>query len=115
MDNRSQNAFAGGYVKPFDATFASTLTLDFAKSTIQRCTLTGNVTLANPSNLIDGMIVNVRLKQDATGGRTVTPGSKWKLPSGTAFSTAANKVDWISGIYSSDDDVIDCGVLIGIH
>lgn len=111
------NQYIGAqYAKPQSLAYAATVTPDMSKGTLILIgTLTGTLTLANPTNLADGMVIGVRIKQDGTGGRTVTLGSKWKVPSGTAFSTAAGKVDWIWGIYCSDDDTIDCGVNIGIR
>lgn len=71
-----------------------------------------NATLANPSNLTDGMILNWRIKQDGTGGRTLAYGTKFKWVGGTAvtLSTAANAVDLISGYYDSTDGTIICNL-----
>ena len=52
--------------------------IDFADGHEVEVTLTGNVTLTAPSNLIAGVLYYVRFVQDGTGGHTVTFGSNWK-------------------------------------
>ena len=71
-----------------------------------------NATLANPTNLTDGMVLNFRIKQDGTGGRTLAYGSKFKWVGGAtpSLSTGANAVDLISGYYDSTDDTIICNL-----
>lgn len=73
-------------------------------------TLGGNRTLDNPTNMSDGVILNWRIKQDGTGSRTLTYGSKFKWANGTAptLSTTAGAVDRITGQYIAADDVIEC-------
>ena len=60
-----------------------------------RMTLTGNLTLGNPTNLKPGQTGRIRLIQDGTGGRTIAYGSYWKKAAGdpSALSTAAGAVD----------------------
>lgn len=57
-------------------------------------TLGGNRAVANPTNLKNGSYL-LRIQQDATGGRTLTWGSVFKWPGGSApiLSSAANAVD----------------------
>ncbi len=73
-------------------------------------TLAGNRTLANPSNLTDGAVYNIWIKQDATGGRTLTYGSKFKWPGGVApsLTTAANALDFMSCQYNLAQDILVC-------
>jgi hypothetical protein len=80
-------------------TWASTTTFNMATATNHIVTLTGNTTLA-VSNLTNhlgqsGVIV---LKQDATGGRTITLATEMKTPRGdsVSFETAANSTSLIS-------------------
>lgn len=82
-----------------------------------KVTLGGNRALANPTNLADGQVINIRVKQDATGSRTLTYGSKYKWPSGVAptLTTTASRVDLISGVYFADDDVILCNIVKDIR
>jgi hypothetical protein len=71
-------------------------------------TLSGNRTLANPSNLTTGMVLNIRIKQDATGTRTLAYGNLYKFPGGTApvLSTAAAATDFLSCYY--DGTILLC-------
>lgn len=87
-------------------TDAATVTIDAALSNNFQLTLGGNRTLANPTNLTSGMVINLVLKQDATGSRTVTWGAKWDfgLAGTPTLSTGASKVDFISAYYNASAD-----------
>lgn len=64
--------------------------------------LSGNITLANPTGLVEGQVVNIWLPQDATGGRTIIYGSLFLPMDGAAayaLSTAANAVDLLACKY----------------
>lgn len=90
-------------------TYAATVTPDCDAGLTMRLVLTGNVTLANPTNLVNGDAINLRILQDATGSRLLSAvGSKWKFPGGTVptLTTTANAVDFICGVYDSTDDTI---------
>ena len=58
-------------------------------------TLAGNRTLDNPTNMNDGATYILTVKQDATGSRTLSYGTAYKWPGGTAptLSTGANDID----------------------
>lgn len=105
-------------------TDAATITPDFAmnaaggrpsRKAAFTVTLGGNRTLGNPATLTgsapvlqavrDGQIVTMRITQDATGNRTLTYASKWKIPAGFALSTAANAVDVLVWRYDLALDV----------
>lgn len=66
--------------------------------------------LDNPTSLKDGQALVFRVAQDATGGRLMTYGTKYKFPGGTAptLSTGVSAVDIITGIYDSTADEIAC-------
>jgi hypothetical protein len=69
-------------------------------------------TLANPVGAYgDGARLVWRLQQDATGGRPVTLGSKFRIPSsGTSplpFSTAANAIYVLAAMYNAQRDTWD--------
>ena len=76
-------------------TYASTLTLDMSAGNNYAVTLTGNATLANPTNLVAGQSGVIKLTQDGTGSRTLAYGSNWDFPAGAAptLTTTANAVD----------------------
>lgn len=76
-------------------TDGATITPDFSAANNFSVTLGGNRTLANPSNQTAGQSGAIVITQDGTGSRTLSFGSNWKFPNGTAptLTTTANKVD----------------------
>lgn len=94
-------------------TDGATIAVDASLSNNFTVTLGGNRTLANPTSLTDGMVLNFRIKQDATGSRTLAYGAKYKFPGGTApvLSTAANAVDLMSCYYDATDDQLECNLI----
>lgn len=81
----------------------ATVTINAALGNNFELTLGGNRTLANPTNLTKGMVINLVLRQDATGSRTVTWGTTWDfgLAGAPVLSTGANKVDFVSAYYNA--------------
>lgn len=89
---------------PVTLTDAATIETDASQSSHFRVTLTGNHTLDNPSGAVDGQKVLWEITQDATGGRTLTLGSAFKLGSDVAsatLSTAPGARDFFGAIYNS--------------
>ncbi len=88
-------------------TDAATITPDFAADCNFTVTLGGNRTIANPSNLTAGQSGSIFLVQDATGSRTVSWGSYWDFPGGTAptLSTAANAVDRVDYVVRTSTSI----------
>ena len=86
---------------------AGTHTLDFRTANNFSMTLTGNVTLANPSNISAGQSGVLFITQDSTGGRTAAFGSYWDFSDGTAptLSTGADAVDMIAWIARSSTKI----------
>lgn len=84
-------------------TDAATITPDLAANCNFVVTLGGNRTIANPTNITAGQSGSIFIVQDATGSRTLSWGSYWDFPGGTAptLSTAANAVDRIDYIVRS--------------
>lgn len=76
-------------------TDGTTVTPDFAAANNFSLTIGGNRTLANPSNLTAGQSGVITITQDGTGSRTLSYGSYWKFPAGTAptLTTTASAVD----------------------
>ena len=79
-------------------TSAATITPDFDDNVNFQVTLGTNATLANPSNLTVGQSGVIHVIQDGTGSRTLSFGSYFKFPGGTAptLSTAAGSTDAIA-------------------
>lgn len=97
---------------PVAVVYAATVTLDGAAGISWEIgTLTGAITLANPTSFKPGQSGLIRLTQDATGGRIVTYGANWKFQGGAAvngvLSTTANAVDVI-GYSVANSGVIYC-------
>jgi len=100
--NRNQS------VSPLPLTDGATINTDASLSNVFKVTLGGNRTLANPTNLTDGMVLNWVLRQDGTGGRTLAYGSKFKWAGGTAptLTTTAGAVCLISSLYDAGNDIL---------
>jgi len=78
-----------------NATTTGSVTLDFATYQNFVLTMTGNVTLANPSTEAVGQSGFIVFIQDATGGRTVSLGTDYETAGGTGLtlSSAASTTD----------------------
>ena len=105
-----------GYTGPTNSvrvvalTDAATIATDAAITDVGDVTLGGNRTLGNPTNPTNGKRLEWRFKQDATGGRTITLGSKFRLGTDIAaitLSTASNKIDRMAAEYVLADDMWD--------
>lgn len=72
-----------------------------------RVTLADNRVLGNPTGAVDGQLLRFEIKQDATGSRLLTFGSKIKKPSNVpaiTLSTQAGAVDMIQLYYNASED-----------
>ena len=82
---------------------SSIVDTDASAGAIFDVTATENFTLANPTNPTDGKSIRWRIKQDATGGREITLGTQFKIPSSAnpllLLSTAANATDLLAATY----------------
>lgn len=97
-------------VTPYRANISGAVSIDLTatgKSNNLHLTLTGNVTSFALTNPVDGMVLNIRFYQDATGSRTFAGfPSAFKFGGGTAptFSTAANALDLLSCEYGATEN-----------
>ena len=82
----------GGIVTLVDG---ATVTPDFSLGNNFVITISGNRTLANPTNAASGQTGTIIIKQDSTGSRTMSYGNAFKFAGGTAptLSTASGKTD----------------------
>jgi hypothetical protein len=69
--------------------YGTVITPDILNGINQRVTLTGNTTIAVPTNGLPGSRLRLQIVQDATGTRTVTLGSGIKIAGGAPTATAA--------------------------
>ncbi len=87
----------------YSITFATPFTVDQANGRNQMITLTGDAVLADPVGWADGEELVLRLKQDGTGGRTVTRATpaKWELPDGFMLYGLANRIITLNYVFES--------------
>lgn len=106
--DESNTYTAAQIVAPVTLTSGATVNMDASLSNNFRLVLGTNATLANPTNLVNGQVFNVLIIQDATGGRTLGYGNKFKFVGGVApsLSTAANAVDILGCYYDGTLDLI---------
>ena len=83
-------------------------TLDFATYQNFVLTLTGNVTLANPTTEAVGQSGFIVMVQDATGGRTVSLGTDYETAggSGLTISSAASTTDIVPYIVAASGRIL---------
>jgi hypothetical protein len=79
-------------------TYAATITPDVANGTVQKVTLTGNVTFSAFANPVTGQSLTLFVIQDGTGSRLLTSTMKFSGASKT-LSTAASSVDIMTIFY----------------
>jgi hypothetical protein len=76
-------------------TDGASISWDLAANQVATVTLAGNRTLTNPTNKVNGNVYILVVKQDGTGGRTLSFGTDYKFAGGTAptITTTASKAD----------------------
>jgi hypothetical protein len=91
-------SLGAGRATPYAQTYASTTTLDLSQRNHFEITLTGSVTLANPTNINSGQSGVIKILQDGTGGRTIAFGTYWKFQDGVtpSLTTTAAAVDLLA-------------------
>lgn len=113
----THNVFTKGVRYPFvTATDGSTVTFDVAEGRNFIVTLAGNRTLAF-ANAADGAIVELWLKQDAGGNRTVTWPANVAFEGGVTptLSAAAGAIDRFSATYNAAENrwIVRPGTRVG--
>ena len=91
-----------------DTTNTGNVTLDFAANQNHVLTLTGNVTLVNPTTEQVGQSGFIVFIQDATGGRTVSLGTDYETAGGAGItlSTAASTTDVVPYIVAASGRIL---------
>lgn len=101
------DASVGKVVVPM--VYANPLVSDLSLGYVFTVTVTGDMLISNPTNGIDGNSYVWRIKQDGVGGRAITLGNKFKLPSSAvlplSWSTAAGAMDIFVTQYDADADL----------
>ncbi len=87
---------------------SNTASTDASLSSVFTLTLTGNTTLATPTNGFSGQRIVYRLRQDGTGNKLLTLSSGFRSgPITVTLSTAANTTDYLGVIYNEIDNKWD--------
>lgn len=83
---------------------AEEVAIDASLGNVFSVTLEANRFIGNPTNPVNGQNIKIRIKQDATGGRSVGWGSDYDFGDAPepSLSTGANMVDIVSFTYNSD-------------
>lgn len=91
-----------------NATVTGSVTPDFSADQNFVWTLTGNVTLGNPTTESVGQSGFFVFIQDGTGGRTLSLGSEYKTAGGAGItlSTAASSIDVVPYIVSASGSIL---------
>ena len=109
VDENLKTQFGGGAVgKTSTANATGSTTLDYDANSNFVLTATGNVTLVNPTTETVGQTGIIVFIQDGTGSRTLSTGTQYEWPAGTAgtISTAANSVDVIPYVVDAADSIL---------
>ena len=109
VDENLKTQFRGGAVgKTSTANATGNTTLDYDANSNFVLTATGNVTLVNPTTETVGQTGIIVFIQDGTGSRTLSTGTQYEWPAGTAgtISTAANSVDVIPYVVDAADSIL---------
>ena len=91
-----------------DTTNTGSVTLDFSANQNFVLTLTGNVTLANPSTETVGQSGFIVCIQDSTGGRTLSLGTDYETAGGAGItlSSAASATDIIPYVVAASNRIL---------
>jgi hypothetical protein len=112
VDSNGTSVLGGsGSTTVVDLSYSSTINTDSSSGDIFDITLTGDATLANPTNPINGKTLRWRITQDGTGNWVITLGNKFNAPSSASsplpWSTTPNSMDILAATYHSGRDVWD--------
>lgn len=103
-----------GAAAPVVVADGAVITLDGSTGINFNVTLGGNRTLANPTNMKPGQSGRIRVKQDATGTRTLAFGANWLFAGGDpTLSTAANAIDAIA-YFANAANEIEASIIKGL-
>lgn len=96
---------------PVALTDAATIATNAALGNVFTVTLGGNRTLGAPTNPQNGQMITYRIRQDATGSRTLAYNAIFRFNTtfvSPTLTTTANATDYLTFIYNSADTKWDC-------
>lgn len=85
-------------------TWGASMNVDASSSSVVRITVAGTTTINMLTNGVDGQTIRLELKQDGTGGRSITLGTGFIFGTditGYSPSAGANKTDILGLVYST--------------
>lgn len=99
-----EKAFVAAVSTPYTLTYAATLTPNMGVSDNFEVTLTGNMSLGQPTNATPGQTGMIKIKQDGTGSRLLTYNATyWKFAGASStLTTTANAEDVLNYEIGSD-------------
>jgi hypothetical protein len=99
---------ARGVGDTWTGSLSSGALLNYSVYTNWVITMTGNLTLTNPTTEIVGQSGFIIFKQDGTGGRTVSLGSEYLTAGGAGLtlSTAANAIDMVPYVVIASGQIL---------
>lgn len=109
---RAGDTFTGAVI-PSVATLtdAATIAVNATLGNQFTVTITANRTLGNPTGAVNGQLLMFAIRQNGTGGWTLTPDTKFRfgddITDFTSLNTTANKTTYIGVRYHSTDDKFD--------
>lgn len=89
----------GGSTAVVSLSYSSTINTNASSGNIFDITLTGNATLANPTNPVNGQTIRWRIRQDDTGGRTVAFGDNFVFQTTPTLGTGSGALNVIEATY----------------
>jgi len=112
VDSNGTSVLGGsGSTTVVDLSYSSTINTNASTGDIFDISLTGNTTLANPTNPVNGKTLRWRITQDSTGNRTISLGNKFNIPSSATsplpWSTESSKMDVLAATYHAGRDKWD--------
>ena len=99
---------ARGVGATWTGSLSSSALLNYSVYTNWVITMTGNLTLTNPTTEIVGQSGFIIFKQDSTGGRTVSLGSEYLTAGGAGLtlSSAANAIDMVPYVVIASGQIL---------
>lgn len=97
-------------------TTSGTVTLDFTQGNSFTMSISGNITIANPTGVTTGQSGVIFIQEDGTGGYTAAWGTSWDFASSTAptLTTTANALNALPYFARSTTSIVVGSVIAGI-
>lgn len=106
---------AGQSVATVAAGSSGVIAIDAHASNNFSVLMTGDVTIANPSNLMAGQVLRLTVCQDNVGGHAVTWGNRWRFAGGVTpmISADPDTADIVTATYDGRTGLLFCTIVQG--